>query len=106
MTPQVFESSKKRAITSKCPKCGISLSYESEPTNDVEVLEDNYVLGLSTTFFDEYSALLNWLKDVEVNKNDEGYTAKEELTHGETPYSVDYTIEKSIFEKLVKGINQ
>ena len=99
-------SSKKRAITSKCPKCGISLSYESEPTNDVEVLEDDYVLGLSTTFFDEYSALLNWLKDVEVKKNDEGYRAKEELTHGETPYSVDYTIEKSIFEKLVKGINQ
>jgi hypothetical protein len=109
-------STKERIVTSKCPKCGVSLdlgnnptdfdSGTANPTDKVEVIEQKYVSGLSLNFLSRYSALLNWLKDVEVKKSDEDYTAKEELTHGETPYTVDYTIEKSLFEKLVKGNNQ
>jgi hypothetical protein len=102
-------SSKQRIVTSKCPQCGVSLNFDTgtaDLTDKAKAVEQDYVTGLSTIFIDEYSALLNWLKDVEVKKNDEDYTAKEELTLGETPYSVDYTIEKSLFEKLVKGNNQ
>jgi hypothetical protein len=99
-------SSKKRAVTSKCPKCGISLSYESEPTNDVEVLEQNDISSLLINFLAEQDALFAWLKEAEIKKDGENYIAKEELTHGETPYSADYTIDESLFEKLVKGNNQ
>jgi hypothetical protein len=99
-------SSKKRAVTSKCPKCGVSLSYENEPTNDVEVLEQDYISILSINFLARQEVLFAWLKEAEVKKDGENYIAKEELTKGETPYSADYTIEKSLFEKLVKGNNQ
>jgi hypothetical protein len=99
-------SSKKRAVTSKCPKCGVSLSYENEPTNDVEVLEQDYISILSINFLARQEVLFAWLKEAEVKKDGENYIAKEELTKGETPYSADYTIDESLFEKLVKGNNQ
>jgi hypothetical protein len=104
-------SEKTRIITSKCPQCGVSFSYDSESTDEVEVLEQEYVSGLSTAFFEEYNSLLIFLKSAEMKKDNENYVAKEELAHVKPgsdysidyTYTVDYTINETLYKKLLKG---
>ncbi len=107
-------SSKQRIVTSKCPQCGVSLNFDTgtaDLTDKAKAVEQEYVSGLSTIFFEEYNSLLIWLKGMEMEKDNENYVTKEELSHLKPgsdylidyTYTVDYTINESLYKKLVKG---
>ncbi len=103
---QVAVTSRKRFLTSKCPQCGVSMSYETEPTNELEILNEDYVSSLSDTFFSDYNFLVEKLKGAEAQRSGDGYLVQEEqVSTAGIPYSLSYYIDQSLFDQFLKAMN-
>ncbi len=110
-------SSKKRMLTSKvkerivadnCPQCGVNLMLDFDPRTEykVTVIDQKRISGLSETFFKEYNDVLKWLKNNELTYgNFNNRTAKEELTDGSNPYTVNYSVDSQLYENFIKETN-
>ena len=106
VSDQVAVTSRERIAISKCPQCGISMSYENEPTNELEILNEDYVSGLSDTFLNEYNFLVENLKGAEAQRSGDGYLVQEEqVSTAGTPYTLSYYIDQSLFDKFLKATN-
>lgn len=103
---QVAVNSRERIAISKCPQCGISMSYENEPTNELEILNEDYVSGLSDTFLNEYNFLVENLKGAEAQRSGDGYLVQEEhVSTAGTPYTLSYYVDQSFFDQFLKATN-
>jgi hypothetical protein len=92
-------------VASNCPQCGVKLILDIDPTNGFNVsgLGEVYISEQSKVFFEEYIGLIDMLKGSDLKKNDDNYTVEVEEGQTNVPYTVIYTIDPTIYKKVIKS---
>lgn len=95
-----------RILRSSCPTCGVSFDSPVRYDTEYFYLREGGFFTISREFYTDYNNVINFLKKAKIKKvrtpDDEGeeYTLTQDLEIVNVPYTVEYFMDITLYEKL------